>query len=110
MEEAMGQCKYRMIDSVGVAPDQQSTLTPHEGPQNTYCAALSFGAGASALSQQITTRVVEIQSDAPYRIRFGSANGEDPADPTSNEFDYPVDTAPRMVAVNRGCKFKIIGV
>ena len=101
------------MNYIGLDGDHKSLLRAAETPGNLYFTPLSFAVGSSVVSQQITTaRGVQIQSDAPYQVAFGSEKGEDPtaAAFTAMTFSYPPDVEPRLFPCTPGCRFRIIGV
>lgn len=71
---------------------------------------LSFDTNG-ALSPPLTYTFVTLQSDKPFKIRFGSADGSDPGNPDSKDHRFGANTSEPMMFPHRsGARFRIIEV
>ncbi len=107
----MASCRYRIVPFIGIPTDHSTGFVPRQGPHNEQQPTLPFAVGSPAVSKPMPLHVkaVELQCDAPYKIRFGSKSSEDPGVPGVDDFTYPADASPRLFAVEPGSVFHIVG-
>lgn len=64
-----------------------------------------------ALSQTLTHPFVTLQSDKPFKIRFGAEDGTDPGNPDNKDHRFGANTSePLMFPHRPGAKFRIMEV
>ena len=63
------------------------------------------------LSEVLTHAFVTLQSDKPFKIRFGDEAGSDPGNPDSKDHRFGANTSePMMFPHRKGARFRIIEV
>lgn len=64
-----------------------------------------------ALSPALVHGFVTLQSDKPFKIRFGDATGADPGNPDSKDHRFGANTSEAMMFPHRaGARFRIMEV
>ena len=63
------------------------------------------------LSSTLTYEFATLQSDKPFKIRFGAEDGSDPGNPDSKDHRFGANTSePMMFPHRKGARFRIIEV